>query len=106
MAQELRDPQGAGHELQDTSSRGSPVRCIADGERSGPAGQEQKCCHGHIHPGPQNSDEQKALIGGRPMALVNHAKREINAKLVYYGPGLSGKATNLTYIYRKLKPEC
>jgi len=39
------------------------------------------------------------------MALVNHAKREINAKLVFYGPGLSGKGTNLNYIYRKLKPE-
>lgn len=39
------------------------------------------------------------------MALINHAKREINAKLVYYGPGLSGKATNLNFIYRKLKPE-
>ncbi len=39
------------------------------------------------------------------MALINNAKREINAKLVYYGPGLSGKTTNLNYIYRKLKPE-
>lgn len=39
------------------------------------------------------------------MALVNHAKREINAKLVFYGPGFSGKGTNLNYIYRKLKPE-
>jgi signal recognition particle receptor subunit beta len=39
------------------------------------------------------------------MALVNHAKREINAKLVFYGPALSGKGTNLNYIYRKLKPE-
>jgi signal recognition particle receptor subunit beta len=39
------------------------------------------------------------------MALVNHAKGEINAKIVYYGPGLSGKGTNLNYIYRKLKPE-
>jgi signal recognition particle receptor subunit beta len=39
------------------------------------------------------------------MALVNHVKREINAKLVFYGPGLSGKGTNLNYIYRKLKPE-
>lgn len=39
------------------------------------------------------------------MALVNHAKREINAKIVYFGPGLSGKATNLNFIYRKLKPE-
>lgn len=39
------------------------------------------------------------------MALINHAKREINAKLVFYGPGLSGKSTNLNYIFRKLKPE-
>ncbi len=39
------------------------------------------------------------------MALVNHAKFEINAKLVFFGPGHSGKATNLNYIYRKLKPE-
>jgi len=39
------------------------------------------------------------------MALINNAKREINAKLVYYGPALSGKATNLNYLYRKLKPE-
>jgi signal recognition particle receptor subunit beta len=39
------------------------------------------------------------------MALVNHAKREINAKIVYFGPGLSGKTTNLNFIYRKLKPE-
>lgn len=39
------------------------------------------------------------------MALINHTKGEINAKIVYYGPGLSGKGTNLNYIYRKLKPE-
>jgi signal recognition particle receptor subunit beta len=39
------------------------------------------------------------------MALVNHAKREINAKLVFFGPGFSGKGTNLNHIYRKLKPE-
>lgn len=39
------------------------------------------------------------------MALINHAKREINAKIVYCGPSLSGKATNLNYIYKKLKPE-
>lgn len=40
------------------------------------------------------------------MALINHAKREINAKLVYYGPGLSGKTANLEFIYRKIKPDC
>jgi uncharacterized protein len=39
------------------------------------------------------------------MALVNQAKREINAKIVFYGPGLSGKATNLKHVHGKLKPE-
>ena len=39
------------------------------------------------------------------MALVNQAKREINAKVVFFGPGLSGKATNLKHVYNKLKPE-
>ncbi|HTP64374.1 MAG TPA: ADP-ribosylation factor-like protein [Geobacteraceae bacterium] len=39
------------------------------------------------------------------MALVNHAKREINAKIVFFGPGFSGKRANLNHIYRKLKPE-
>jgi signal recognition particle receptor subunit beta len=39
------------------------------------------------------------------MALVNQAKREINAKIVFFGPGMAGKATNLKHIYNKLKPE-
>ena len=39
------------------------------------------------------------------MALINKIKREINAKLIYFGPGLSGKTTNLNHIYSKLKPE-
>ncbi|MBE0617970.1 MAG: gliding-motility protein MglA [Proteobacteria bacterium] len=33
------------------------------------------------------------------MAFVNYSTREINVKLVYYGPGLSGKTTNLRYLY-------
>jgi signal recognition particle receptor subunit beta len=39
------------------------------------------------------------------MAIVNHAKKEINAKIVYYGPGLSGKTTNIKFIHEKMKPE-
>jgi signal recognition particle receptor subunit beta len=38
------------------------------------------------------------------MALVNHAKKEINAKIVYFGPPGSGKRTALTYIYSRIKP--
>jgi len=39
------------------------------------------------------------------MALINYASREINCKIVYYGPGLGGKTTNIKYIYAKLNPE-
>ncbi len=35
------------------------------------------------------------------MTFINYASREINCKLVYYGPGLCGKTTNLQYIYDK-----
>jgi signal recognition particle receptor subunit beta len=35
------------------------------------------------------------------MAFINYSAREINCKLVYYGPGLCGKTTNLRYIYEK-----
>ena len=38
------------------------------------------------------------------MAIVNHAKREINAKIVYYGPEGSGKSTSLHYVYDRIKP--
>jgi signal recognition particle receptor subunit beta len=33
------------------------------------------------------------------MAFVNYSTREINVKIVYYGPGLSGKTANLQYLY-------
>ncbi|MDZ7263814.1 MAG: GTPase domain-containing protein [candidate division KSB1 bacterium] len=36
--------------------------------------------------------------------LVNWAQQEISLKIVYYGPGLSGKTTNLRYIYDHLNP--
>jgi len=34
------------------------------------------------------------------MSTINFANREINFKIVYYGPGLSGKTTNLRWIYQ------
>ncbi|TFU27534.1 GTP-binding protein [Thermus tengchongensis] len=36
------------------------------------------------------------------MSTINFANREINFKIVYYGPGLSGKTTNLKWIYSKI----
>lgn len=39
------------------------------------------------------------------MASINYAAREISVKIVYYGPGLSGKTTNLQVIHRKVPPE-
>jgi hypothetical protein len=36
--------------------------------------------------------------------MINYASREINCKLVYYGPGLGGKTTNLEYVYQKVAP--
>lgn len=39
------------------------------------------------------------------MALVNVSNREVNIKIVYYGPALSGKKTNLRYIHKKLNPK-
>jgi signal recognition particle receptor subunit beta len=35
------------------------------------------------------------------MAFVNHSTRELNVKIVYYGPGLSGKTTNLQHLYAR-----
>ncbi|MGH1363031.1 MAG: GTP-binding protein [Calditrichia bacterium] len=36
--------------------------------------------------------------------FINWALQEINLKIVYYGPGMSGKTTNLEYIHTKLDP--
>ena len=38
------------------------------------------------------------------MSMINYASREINCKIVYYGPGLCGKTTNLEYIFEKVAP--
>ncbi|NUP06841.1 MAG: gliding-motility protein MglA [Polyangiaceae bacterium] len=39
------------------------------------------------------------------MSFINLMAREINCKIVYYGPGLCGKTTNLQYIYERTNPE-
>ena len=37
------------------------------------------------------------------MAIINLKKKEVQAKIVYYGPGRGGKTTNLEYIYKKFR---
>ncbi len=39
------------------------------------------------------------------MSFINYSSREINCKIVYYGPGLCGKTTNLQYIHKRMDPE-
>src|SRR5215204_788378 len=39
------------------------------------------------------------------MSFVNRMSKEINCKIVYYGPGLCGKTANLNYIFAATKPE-
>lgn len=39
------------------------------------------------------------------MSFINYLSREINCKIVYYGPGLCGKTTNLQWIYQRTAPE-
>ncbi len=39
------------------------------------------------------------------MSFINYMAREINCKIVYYGPGLCGKTTNLQFIYERTNPD-
>ncbi len=39
------------------------------------------------------------------MSFINYSSREINCKIVFYGPGLCGKTTNLQWIYKKTNPD-
>ncbi len=39
------------------------------------------------------------------MAYINYTNKKIAIKIVYYGPGLSGKTTNLKYIFTKIDPQ-
>src|ERR1043165_5988597 len=48
-------------------------------------------------------DEQLTLFegGGASMVQINFASREVNCKIVYYGPGRCGKTTNLQLVHEK-----
>jgi len=39
------------------------------------------------------------------VSFINYSSREINCKIVYYGPGLCGKTTNLQYVYKRTNPD-
>jgi hypothetical protein len=39
------------------------------------------------------------------MSFINYMAREMNCKIVYYGPGLCGKTANLQHIYERTNPE-
>lgn len=39
------------------------------------------------------------------MSFINYAAKELNCKIIYYGPGLGGKTTNLQYIYNQTRAE-
>jgi signal recognition particle receptor subunit beta len=39
--------------------------------------------------------------GSKSMSFVNYHTKEINCKIVYYGPGLGGKTTNIQHVYQK-----
>ena len=39
------------------------------------------------------------------MSIINYASREIQFKIVYYGPALCGKTTNLGYIHQRISPQ-
>src|SRR5512134_389800 len=39
------------------------------------------------------------------MSFINYSSREINCKIVYYGPGLGGKTTNIQWIHDRTRPD-
>src|SRR3954467_6589352 len=44
-------------------------------------------------------------LQGEPSVQFNTAQRELTLKIVYYGPGLSGKTTNLRALYQRIQPQ-
>ncbi len=53
----------------------------------------------------KTSTASSAKLNPSAMTFINYASREINCKIVYYGPGLCGKTTNLQYIYDSTAPQ-
>ncbi len=39
------------------------------------------------------------------MSFINYHSKEVNCKIVYYGPGLGGKTTNIQYVYKRTSGE-
>lgn len=39
------------------------------------------------------------------MSFINYASKEVNCKIIYCGPGLSGKTTNIQYVYEQTQQE-
>src|SRR3954464_1730376 len=48
---------------------------------------------------------RRLLSRRSPLSIINYASREIQFKIVYYGPALCGKTTNLGYIHKRINPE-
>src|SRR5690606_34495658 len=82
----------------------------ADGRRD-PLGHRDlrgRCSRARVRPGVEqlrNRAARRAIRTEGTMSTINFNAREINFKIVYYGPGLSGKTTNLKQIYEQVPAE-
>src|SRR3989442_6656032 len=55
-------------------------------------------------PAPKTRSTSCSGKGDAGMSMISYAAREINCKIVYYGPGLGGKTSNLKWIYGRSNP--
>ena len=79
-------------------------RLRGDPEEVG-AGQAARRRHARSPRSPTKTSTTCSRTDARTMSFINYSSREINCKIVYYGPGLCGKTTNLQYIYNKTNPD-
>ena len=105
-------------------SPGGQIRVGTGLQRAGENGGSPGALKGNFRSRPRNTEIQKTRspgsrglqpTGGNPwfkkdwrdsgMAVFNYAKKEIDAKIVYYGPAISGKTTNLQFVHQHLKPD-